>query len=106
MRRPHGSAVRYSLANTNVPLAVAGYTDDTLPRPPETPSPPTLSSPRSPSKPSPTIQASRPYFWHRFWDDLQRRRDELSAEMIELSAQLGAVVGRLSPPTDQADTIS
>jgi len=39
-------------------------------------------------------------------DHLQRRRDELSAEMIELSAQLGAVVQRLSPPTDQADTIS
>jgi cell division septum initiation protein DivIVA len=39
-------------------------------------------------------------------DHLQRRRDELSAEMIELSAQLVAVVQRLSPPTDQADTIS
>ncbi len=39
-------------------------------------------------------------------DHLQRRRDELSAEMIELAAQLGAVVQRLSPPTDQADTIS
>ena len=39
-------------------------------------------------------------------DHLQRRRDELSAEMIELAAQLVAVVQRLSPPTDQADTIS
>jgi len=39
-------------------------------------------------------------------DHLQRRRDELSTETIELSAQLGAVVQRLSPPTDQAETIS
>ncbi len=39
-------------------------------------------------------------------EHLQRRRDELSAEMIELSAQLVAVVGRLSPPTDQTHTFS
>jgi len=39
-------------------------------------------------------------------DHLQRHLDELSAEMIKPSAQLGAVVQRLSPPTDQADTFS
>ena len=36
---------------------------------------------------------------------LQRHRVEMSAELIELSAQPVAVVQRLSSPTDQADTI-
>lgn len=36
---------------------------------------------------------------------LQRHRVEMSAELIELSAQPVAVVQRLSSPTDRADTI-
>ena len=36
-------------------------------------------------------------------DDLQRRRDELVAEIVELPARLLAVVARLSPAYPQAD---
>ncbi len=36
-------------------------------------------------------------------DDLQRRRDELVAEIVELPARLLAVVARLSPADPQAD---
>ncbi len=39
-------------------------------------------------------------------DHLQRRRDELVAEIVELSAQLLAVVARLSPSHPEADQAS